>query len=180
MPPDTDTNSDAKHTGFNFARFTAQLSMGWILLFWLLVMAALYGGLDYYMSARQSVIVSNGDVVIRKDTDGHYRARGKVNGQEVLFLVDTGATTVSVSDATAKAAGLPEGTAMEFDTAGGMRQGRMVDGVTIELGPLSVSQLHVGTGLQTSDSHEALLGQNFLNKFKLSIEDDKLTLSPRH
>jgi len=179
MPPDTDSNTEAKQTGFNFAHFTARLSMGWILLFWLLVMGALYWGLDHYMSARQSVIVSNGNVVIRKDTDGHYRARGKVNGQEVLFLVDTGATMVSVSDATAQAANLPEGTATEFDTAGGTRQGRMVDGVTIELGPLSVSQLRVGTGLQTSDSNEALLGQNFLNKFKLSIEDDKLTLSPR-
>jgi aspartyl protease family protein len=179
MPPDTDNHTDTHQSGFNFARFTAKLSMGWILLFWLLVMAALYWSLEQYMSARQSVVVSNGDVVIRKDTDGHYRALGKVNGQEVLFLVDTGASMVSVSQATAQAANLPAGNPAEFDTAGGTRQGRVVEGVTIELGPLTVTNVRVGTGLQTSDPHEALLGQNFLSKFKLNIEDNKLTLSPR-
>jgi len=46
---------------------------------------------------------------IAKSTDGHFWARGTVNGASVRFLVDTGATAVALTPADAERLGLTHG-----------------------------------------------------------------------
>ena len=56
--------------------------------------------------------------------DGHYYLQGAVNGVPLRFMVDTGATYVSVSGKFAAQAGLPEGVKGYFGTANGTVEGR--------------------------------------------------------
>ena len=58
--------------------------------------------------------------------DGHYYLQGAVNGVPLRFMVDTGATYVSVSGKFAAQAGLPEGVKGYFGTANGTVEGRIV------------------------------------------------------
>lgn len=50
-----------------------------------------------------------------------YEVFGKINNAEVMFLIDTGATVVAVSEKLAKKAGLVKGLAIDVKTAGGTR-----------------------------------------------------------
>jgi aspartyl protease family protein len=46
------------------------------------------------------------DGVVPKASDGHYWAQGEVNGREIRFLVDTGATAVALTPADARRLGI--------------------------------------------------------------------------
>jgi aspartyl protease family protein len=164
-----------------FEQFTQKASLVWIGVFWLVVMGVLYAGMTHYSSQRQAVVTTNGVMTIKKDRDGHFYIPGAVNGHGVMFVVDTGATLISVSSETARLANLPPGEPAQFNTAAGTRSGTIVSGVTVQVGSISVTNMRVGTGLQMGNdpkSDVALLGQNFLNKFKIWIENNEMILSP--
>src|SRR5688500_9930854 len=55
-------------------------------------------------------IEQGGEVRIPMGDDGHYWAWAKLNGRDVRFMVDSGASVTTVSRATAEAAGVPIGT----------------------------------------------------------------------
>lgn len=56
--------------------------------------------------------------------------------------------------------------------------GRLVRAQNIQVGPLQVRNLTVGTGYTGRTVQDALLGQNFLRQFQVSIQGDVLELRP--
>lgn len=150
-----------------------------LLLFWLLVMGALYWAMQLYLEPARVKVQSDGTVVIARDRDGHFRAEGAINGQPVTFLVDTGATAISVTDALAARAGLEGGEAVRFRTANGEREGRMVVADQVRVASLVVSGLRVGTGYTGATDRDALLGQNFLRQFDVEMRGDRMLIHPR-
>ena len=162
-------------------RWRSMRSLAGLLLFWLAVMAGLYLLMDRVRQPRASTVTGEGHLVIPRHPDGHFRVAGTVNGEPAMFLVDTGASLVAVSDALARRAGLTGGEPATFHTANGPREGRIVqaDSVTLR-GGLGVSQLRVGTGLVgLGDDADALLGQNFLRHFDVEMTRSQLVLRPR-
>jgi aspartyl protease family protein len=79
------------------------------LLFWLVVMAVMYLAMQHFLKPAQAKVMADGTVRIERGLDGHFRVKGYVNDQPVTFMVDTGATSVSVTDALAERAGLEGG-----------------------------------------------------------------------
>lgn len=150
-----------------------------LLLFWLLVMAALYWAMQMYLKPARVKVQADGTVVIARDRDGHFRAEGAINGQPVTFLVDTGATSIAVTEALAARAGLEGGEAVRFRTANGERDGRMVVAEQVRLASLVVSGLRVGTGYTGANDKDALLGQNFLRQFDVEMRGDRMLIHPR-
>jgi len=150
-----------------------------MLLFWFAVMGLVYGLMTYYLKPKQSQVLANGDLVIPRAQDGHFYTPGSINGREVLFVVDTGASLVSVSEPLAQAAGLRGGVPTTFQTANGERSGRVVSGVDVAVGPLRVSNVKVGVGLSLGDDNQALLGQSFLSKFDISLGQNQMVLRAR-
>lgn len=146
---------------------------------WLVVMAALYFGFNHFLKPKPLVISASGDLIIPRARDGHFYAAGSVNGKPVNFLVDTGATLVSVSEKFANGAGLASGEPTVFRTANGNLPGRIVSGVPIRVGPIGVSGVRVGVGLEGHDMSDALLGQNFLSKFEITLEKEQMILRKR-
>ncbi len=150
-----------------------------VILFWLFIGGLLFALMSYFIKPKQATVTARGELVIQRSQDGHFYTLGHINGHELKFMVDTGASLVSVSEAFARKALLRTGRSTTFRTANGERPGRIVDGVSISIGPIVVSNLQVGVGLTGGDDNEALLGQSFLSKFDVRMGKDELVLKPR-
>jgi len=106
--------------------------------------------------------------------DGHYYVEGSVNGVPIRFMIDTGATYVSVSGRFAASARLPEGVKGYFSTANGTVEGQIVKGQVVEAEGFKVSGLSVA--VTPLGSKQGLLGQNFLKRFDVSQSQSVMTL----
>lgn len=153
-----------------------------LLAFWLTLGGLIWLGLDWWQQRQRTALrpysSSADELVIPRSRDGHFYVSGQINHQPVDFVVDTGASSVAVSDATARAAGLPPGQPISISTANGTREGRIIYGVPVQAGGLSHNDTTVTTGVRLDDPHQALLGQSFLRHFEVLIEKDRMLLRP--
>lgn len=113
----------------------------------------------------RSVAQGQQEVVVPVSRDGHYCLDGSVNNVPVRFMVDTGASYVSVGAEFARKAGLRDGIPGYFSTANGNVEGRVVKNQTVRADALEVSGLSVA--VMPEQVNEALLGQNFLRRFEV-------------
>ncbi len=150
-----------------------------MMVFWCAVMGVLYFAMTHYLKPKHPVVLANGDLVIERSVDGHFYVMGTVNGHDAKFLIDTGASVVSVTDDFATKANIRGGVPATFSTANGERTGRIVQGIVVTVGPLSVTNVRVGVGLQWRGESDVLLGQSFLSKFDISLGKDQMVLRQR-
>lgn len=150
-----------------------------MMIVWCVVMGLLYLGMTHYLKPKQATVLANGDLVINRSQDGHFYTTGTINGREAKFLVDTGASLVSVSEKFAQKALIRGGFPTTFKTANGERPGHVVDGVGVSIGPVSATNIKVGVGISGGDENDALLGQSFLSKFDISVIKNQMVLRAR-
>jgi aspartyl protease family protein len=114
-------------------------------------------------------------VVLLRGPDGHYHWPGRLNGVEVDFLVDTGATGTAISAELAQRAGLSLGERFVSQTANGAVEARRAR-ATLELaGGLRVTQLEVG--VLPALGTQPLLGMNVLGKLTMQQQAGRLTIT---
>jgi aspartyl protease family protein len=154
-----------------------------MLAFWLIIMAGLYLAFDQVETRQQARLLpqagESGELVIPRGRDGHFRVPGLINGHAVVFLVDTGASVVTVSESFAREAGLEGGQAVTFQTANGPLQGRILRNVPVSASHLEMPRTAVAVGLVGLDSGKALLGQSFLSQFNIEINQQQMVLRLR-
>lgn len=155
----------------------------WNFISVLVIWVAIFSALFFYFNAKQGPIIAvakegvvHGEVVIPRSPDGHYYVRGSINGYPIDFMVDTGASIVSVSKEFSKAANLPNGAPANFSTAGGVVTGEIISGQIVEAGGIAVNGLSVSIGMH---GRMALLGQNFLRRIDVIQSNDKMILRVR-
>jgi len=124
--------------------------------------------------------VSSGETLrIRKSEDGHFWIRGKVNGREVRFLIDSGASFIALSSAQAELAGIKEdngGFGVQLDTANGSIVAARGHIAELEVGPILRKDLTVVMAPQFGESN--VLGMNFLSSLSSwRVEGDWLVLT---
>jgi aspartyl protease family protein len=149
------------------------------LIIWITIFSATYLYFNAKLEPRIRVAKQSqvsGEVAIPRSWDGHYYIQGSINGYPVIFMVDTGATFVSLGSEIARRAQLPKGRPANFTTAGGIIQGEMVSDQTVEAGGIVVSSLQISVGLP---GDMALLGQNFLRNIDVFQSNDTMTLRLR-
>ena len=112
-------------------------------------------------------------VTLRRGLDGHYHWPGRLNGVEVDFLVDTGATSTAVPQALARAAGLQSQGSVTSSTAGGVVTGTVALAHVELEGGVQARQLRVVVlpGLE-----HALLGMDVLGRLHIRQRGDELTI----
>ncbi|PAT36819.1 TIGR02281 family clan AA aspartic protease [Vandammella animalimorsus] len=161
----------------------ARLRPWMIWLVWMLVIGAMYLLMDRLLAPAPAVQITsaNGSAALQlpRHRDGHFYVQGAINGAPVQFMVDTGASLVSVSDALADAARLHGGRQTTFSTANGTRPGRVVRAASLRLGDFTLKNIEIGTGLNMGRGEPALLGQNVLRHFHVTMEGDTMVLRPR-
>ncbi|PCI34378.1 MAG: TIGR02281 family clan AA aspartic protease [Alphaproteobacteria bacterium] len=122
-----------------------------------------------------------GDVRIPMSRDGHYWVILEVNGAPVKFVVDTGASHISLSYKDAVAAGLnPSGLTYDriFKTANGTSRKAIVTLDHISLESIELSNMSASVS-QRGRMDISLLGMNFLNKLSgFTVENREMILKP--
>jgi clan AA aspartic protease (TIGR02281 family) len=120
-------------------------------------------------------------VKLRRDGDSYY-VSARINGKrKVELLVDTGATSVQLSEKQAKTIGIP------LDQAEVVRC-ELADGSIIEAKSVMLDEVKVGSVeaedvhavILPTDSDEGLLGMSFLGGFEFSIDTEKELLILRY
>ncbi len=151
---------------------------------WVMVLVILSAVFGVWENARQnpntdprSRVNADGarEVLLERNANGHYVANGTINGHPVTFLLDTGATDVSIPDAVARTLGLDRGIAMNAHTANGVVQ---VFHTRIE--ELSIGNIHL-YGVPASinpgfTDTEILLGMSALKQLEFTQQGRELTL----
>ena len=97
--------------------------------------------------------------------DGHFWVNAKVNGRDVKFLVDSGATTTTIDNRTAKAVGVPiSGGRDQFvRTGNGMIRVSRGRADVIQVGSI----VRRDVGLQIADNDDLnVLGMNYLSSLR--------------
>ena len=114
-------------------------------------------------------------VMLLRDRSGHYIAEGAVNGRPVVFLVDTGATDVALSERLARSWGLDFGPEITVMTAAGPARAWITRLDSVSLGGLELNNVRATITPGLGD--EALLGMSFLKHFSLRQEGDTLVIA---
>ncbi|WP_432472637.1 retropepsin-like aspartic protease family protein [Amphritea sp. HPY] len=114
-------------------------------------------------------------VVLNRNSKGHYVAPGLINGSKVTFLLDTGATDISIPASIARQLGLNKGRPMQAYTANGVitvyettLDAVSLGGITLLNIPASINP-HMG-------GDTALLGMSFMQHLEMIQRGDTLTL----
>jgi len=112
--------------------------------------------------APDSIIVSGNDSVsIRANKRGQFVANGAINGERIRFLVDTGATLVTVSSAQARRLRLTPGKPITVNTAAGEAKAFLTRLSSVQLGGITLQGVNA-TIVPSYESEVALLGMSFL------------------
>lgn len=110
---------------------------------------------------------------------GHFTTIGTINGQVSSFLVDTGATSVSISQVDAERLGLRYlyGKRIVTQTANGIVPAYVIELTSLRIGELELR--HIEAIVVPGPMSHVLLGNNFLNRFVMRRDGDQMTLELR-
>jgi len=132
------------------------------------------------LSAARSNFTASSSVTLVADARGHFLTTGSVNGATVQFLVDTGATMVSMSVADARRIGINylDGQRGQTRTANGVVGVYRVTLDTVKLGDITLN--NVDALVHDTEMPFLLLGMSFLNRVEMKREGTDLTLTKRY
>ncbi|MEW6677178.1 MAG: retropepsin-like aspartic protease [Pseudomonadota bacterium] len=120
-------------------------------------------------------ILGADSIELQRTRDGHFHIDGRINGQDVRFLIDTGASTVSISEHLARAAGLGCDRTATFSTANGPVEACTTRAERLSFGPFELQE--VGVVVLPNMGAEALLGMNVLRRVRMEQQGDQLRMS---
>jgi len=152
--------------------------MAWIAS--LLVLGMFYFYFENTLQARNNPnreiqIGPAGELVLKRGRGGHYIFPGTINGQPVSFLLDTGATLVSVPAGIAEELGLRAGAYQQSVTANGTVATRATRIDALGLGPFTLravpASINPGMG-----GDQILLGMSVLKHLEFTQRGDTLML----
>jgi len=115
------------------------------------------------------------EVVLQRNRYGHYNLTGYINGAEVEFLVDTGATDISIPAHVASRIGLQRLHEMRFDTANGVAKGYATHINRVRVGSIELTELDASINPNVDDD-TVLLGMSFLKRIEFTQRGDTLIL----
>ncbi len=115
-------------------------------------------------------------IVLTAGSGGHFVTQGTINGRSVRFMVDTGATSVALSQAEAEHIGLPykNGQRGMVNTANGPAPAYRVSLSSVRIGDVQVYD--VEALVLPAPMEHVLLGNSFLTRFQMRRENDRMTL----
>jgi aspartyl protease family protein len=119
-------------------------------------------------------------IVMNAQSGGHFFSSGAINGQAVRFLVDTGATAVSIGVPEAERIGLKykDGELARSSTANGVITTWKVKLSSVRVGDVEVHD--VDASVIPGPLPFVLLGNSFLGRFQMKRENDQMVLERRY
>jgi aspartyl protease family protein len=166
---------------------TLKMASAWILIFIAIFVVYVLkddftalGKHVWALGTGESEVVPGGkELRIRKAADGHFWVYGKINGEKIHFLIDSGATVTSISVAAADRAGVDYrgGFPALVDTANGTIQVQRGRAETLTVGTIVRHDLAIHVSGSFGDTN--VLGMNFLSSLQSwGVEGPWLVLKP--
>jgi aspartyl protease family protein len=119
-------------------------------------------------------------IVLQAGSGGHFMTLGSINGGSVRFMVDTGATTVSMSRREADRLRLNyrNGRPVQMQTANGVVNGYLMTLDRVRVGDVEIGG--VDATVAERDLPFVLLGNSFLSRFQMRRDNETLILERRY
>ncbi len=161
-----------------------QASIGrWLMMgMWVLVLALATYTINRWLERRAnpnhqvvtSIDAGKRSIALLRGRGGHYLLTGQINGIDATFLIDTGATNISVPVDIARRAGLEQGAPITISTANGYSTAYRTRIDSLMMGELEFRNArgHINPGL----SDAVLLGMNVLQHYELIQSGDTLII----
>ncbi|MCU0827097.1 MAG: TIGR02281 family clan AA aspartic protease [Tabrizicola sp.] len=151
-------------------------------LAWGLIFVGIVAGYGLWSDIRQDIlpmqeVVADGAVEVPRAEDGHYYLTLTINGTEVPFMVDTGASGMVLAGKDAERLGIdPASLAFlgEATTANGVVRTARVTLPTVELGPFRNQDFRAF--VTEGELDQSLLGMDYLGQFRMEFAGGKLVL----
>lgn len=176
--------SDSASANRSEADASRRIGAWMFILMWLLLLAGAVllaqRWLDQRSLAREARIFvdeyGKNALELRADRYGQYLVSGSANGQEVSFLLDTGASGISIPADVASNLGLESGRPFDVITANGTVTVYQTKLAKLSIGPFVMENVsaHINPAMQ---GDFALLGMSFLRHYQLVQRDGNLTIS---
>ena len=115
------------------------------------------------------------EVVLKRNRFGHYVTSGEINGQQVTFMLDTGASGVAIPGQIAQRLGLERGRAFPTQTANGMATSYAATLDRVSVGEIELRDVWAGI-TPTLQTDQVLLGMTFLKHIEFTQRGDTLIL----
>ena len=119
-------------------------------------------------------------VVLTADAGGHFLTTGNVNGTTIRFIVDTGASMISLGASDARRIGIDASKGQQgmANTANGQTVVTHVKLDSVRVGEIVMN--NVDALVHQQDMPFALLGMSFLNRMEMQRSGDTMTLKKRY
>jgi aspartyl protease family protein len=149
---------------------------------WGLIFVGVAAGYGLWSDIRQDalprqMVSAPGAVEVPQASDGHYYLTLAINGTEVPFMVDTGASGMVLSLADARRLGIDPDSLLflgEAQTANGVVRTATVTLPVVELGPFRTEDFRAFVNGGEMDG--SLLGMDYLRQFRMEFADGRLIL----
>ncbi len=119
------------------------------------------------------------EIVLTAGSGGHFTTAGTINGKQVRFVVDTGATLVAMGRDDAQRLGIDLSTAQRgmTQTANGAVPVHVVTLTSVRVGDVELA--NVGAVVLPQSMPVVLLGNSFLSRFQMRRDNDVMRLELR-
>lgn len=115
------------------------------------------------------------EVVLQRNRDGHYVASGHINSGKVEFMLDTGASDVSIPGNIADSLGLKRGQPATYSTANGYITSYLTRIASLDLGGIELHDVRASINPHM-DGDTILLGMSFLKHLEFTQRGDTLII----
>jgi clan AA aspartic protease (TIGR02281 family) len=116
------------------------------------------------------------EILVKQGIDGHFYLKAEINSTPIMFLIDTGATTVSIPNDFAVANNLFCGDNIKAITAGGVTNGCEIVIAELRLDDFTFKNVRA---VIIQNLSEPLLGMNVLHNFDISQKNGEMRLIER-
>ncbi|MBE2275727.1 MAG: TIGR02281 family clan AA aspartic protease [Rhodobacteraceae bacterium] len=154
-----------------------------VLAAWGLIFVGVAAGYGLWRDMQRSMmpvqsVADGGTVLLPQASDGHFYAVVRVNGTDIRFMTDTGATNMVLSREDARRVGLdPDGMVYTgtASTANGIVRTARVTLDEVQLGPFTDEGFPAYVNDGQMDG--SLLGMDYLRRYRIQIEGNAMVLS---
>lgn len=134
------------------------------------------------LGSRPTLSIAGTSTIIPLSSDGHFWIRALVNGRELDFLIDTGATYTSLSEGAADLTGLEPNNSKApatLNTANGVIEARFGRIEELRFGTITARQLDAII-LPGASGNTNVIGMNLLSQLgSWRVENQQLILEPK-
>jgi len=171
----------------NEENFQKRLGSGMVIVGWVLVIGLFTVYFTKYLNEQNNPNQHLGqhpnleqpgiqkEILLQRNRYGHYVASGMINHQPVVFMLDTGATNISIPEKVAQRLKLKAGIKITVNTANGEIDVYATRLRRVGLGAIELQDVRANIN-PFMQGEEILLGMSFLKHLNFSQQGDKLLI----